>query len=204
MAIKKPMMNKKPSDLIRMSLFWAVLVFCVLIAAAIFSPQDSLKSVPISDVINRANNGKISKLEIQGNDIKVTIKGKKDPTEKTVKQEGSIQEQGLDADAPVEVTIVPPSTTDQTVWNIAMIIVPVMLIAGFFLIMMRQAQGQNNQAMGFGKSKAKLYGADKEKVVFADVAGNESAKQDLYEVVDFLKHPKKYESLGAKFQLAFY
>lgn len=50
---------------------------------------------------------------------------------------------------------------------------------------MRQAQGQNNQAMGFGKSKARLYGQDKEKVVFADVAGNDNAKQDLHEVVDF-------------------
>lgn len=198
MAIKKPMMNKKPGDLIRMSLFWAVLVFCVLLAVAIFSPQDGLKSVPISDVINRANNGKIAKLEIQGNDIKVTVKGKKEATEKTTKQEGSIQEQGLESGAPVEISIIPPSTTDQTIWNLAIIIVPVMLIAGFFMVMMRQAQGQNNQAMGFGKSKAKLYGADKEKVVFADVAGNESAKQDLYEVVDFLKHPKKYESLGAK------
>jgi len=52
--------------------------------------------------------------------------------------------------------------------------------------------------MGFGKSKAKLYGLDKEKAVFDDIAGNDSAKQDLKEVVDFLKHPKKYESLGAK------
>ena len=64
--------------------------------------------------------------------------------------------------------------------------------------MMRQAQGQNNQALGFGKSKAKLYGEDKTKVVFGDIAGNDSAKQDLEEVVDFLKHPKKYEALGAK------
>ena len=52
--------------------------------------------------------------------------------------------------------------------------------------------------MGFGKSKAKLYGSDKEKVVFDDIAGNDSAKQDLHEVVDFLKHPKKYQELGAK------
>jgi cell division protease FtsH len=66
------------------------------------------------------------------------------------------------------------------------------------MFMMRQAQGQNSQAMGFGKSKAKLYGLDKERVTFADIAGNENSKQDLEEVVDFLKHPKKYEGLGAK------
>ena len=79
-----------------------------------------------------------------------------------------------------------------------MVIVPVILIVAFFMFMMRQAQGQNNQAMGFGKSKAKLYGLDKKKVLFSDIAGNENAKQDLEEVVDFLKHPKKYEALGAK------
>ena len=66
------------------------------------------------------------------------------------------------------------------------------------MFMMRQAQGQNNQALGFGKSKAILQGDDKKKVVFDDIAGNDAAKQDLEEVVDFLKHPKKYEALGAK------
>ena len=67
-----------------------------------------------------------------------------------------------------------------------------------FVFMMRQAQGQNSQAMSFGKSKARLYGLDKKRVVFDDIAGNDNAKQDLQEVVDFLKHPKKYQSLGAK------
>ena len=56
----------------------------------------------------------------------------------------------------------------------------------------------NNQSMGFGKAKARLYGNEKKKVLFSDVAGNEAAKQDLSEIVDFLKNPKKYEKLGAK------
>ena len=73
-----------------------------------------------------------------------------------------------------------------------------LLIGALFVFMMRQAQGQNSQAMSFGKSKARLYGLDKERVVFDDIAGNDNAKQDLQEVVDFLKHPKKYQSLGAK------
>jgi cell division protease FtsH len=64
--------------------------------------------------------------------------------------------------------------------------------------MFRQAQGQSNQALGFGRSKARLYGNEKEKVVFADIAGNNEAKQDLVEVVDFLKHPKKFKEVGAK------
>lgn len=198
MAMKPPAMNKKPSDLIRLTLFWAIIIFCILIGMAFLSPQETLKEVPISQVIKEANEGKISKLEIQGDDVKVTLKGKSKPTKKSVKQNSSIQEQGLKADAPVDITIVPPSTTTDTLWNLAIIILPVLLIGGIFMVMMRQAQGQNNQALGFGKSKAKLYGIDKEKVTFADIAGNDSAKQDLQEVVDFLKHPKKYESLGAK------
>ena len=64
--------------------------------------------------------------------------------------------------------------------------------------MMRQAQSMNNQNMGFGKAKARVYGNEKKKVLFTDVAGNEAAKQDLSEVVDFLKNPKKYEKVGAK------
>ncbi len=200
MAIKTPnVKNKKLGDAVRLTLFWAIVIFCILLGVAFMSPQDKLKEVPISGVIQRANDGKITKIEVQGDDIKVTPKGEKSPTEKSTKQSGSsIQEQGLKVDAPVELSIIPPSTTDETLWNLAIIIVPVILIAGFFMFMMRQAQGQNNQAMGFGKSKAKLYGVDKEKVVFADIAGNDSAKQDLEEVVDFLKHPKKYEQLGAK------
>jgi len=186
------------SNAIRLTLFWAVLVFIVLVVIAITSPHGSLKDVPISDVIQRANSGQVSKLEIQGNDIKVTPKGQKQATEKSVKEGGSsLYEQGLEHNK-TEVIVSQPSEVGSTLWNLAIIIVPVVLIAGFFMFMMRQAQGQNNQAMGFGKSKAKLYGIDKEKVVFDDIAGNDSAKQDLEEVVDFLKHPKKYESLGAK------
>lgn len=202
MAIKKPVMNKKggkkPGNIIRLTLFWAIIIFGALAAVAFFSPRSTLKEVPISDVIRRANAGEITRLEIQADDVKVTPKGIDKATEKSVKQNSSIQDQGLKTDAPVEVIITPPSTTGEALFSVAMVILPMLLIMGVFLFMMRQAQGQNNQAMGFGKSKAKLYGVDKEKVVFSDIAGNEAAKQDLEEVVDFLKHPKKYELLGAK------
>ncbi len=201
MSIKsKPIIpGKKPTNIIRLILFWVTAAFCVFIGIAFLSPADDLKDVPISDVIKKANAGQVSLLEITGNDVKVTLKGKTKPTEKSIKQsDSSIQEQGLKADANVQLKIITPSTTGDTVWNLVIIIVPMLVIAGFFMYMMRQAQGQNNQAMGFGKSKAKLYGLDKTKVTFDDVAGNDSAKQDLQEVVDFLKHPKKYEALGAK------
>ena len=198
MGVRKPAPNKKGMNLVRLSLFWAILIVGTLALIAIISPRSNLEDVAISSVIDRANKGEIAKIEIQGNNVKVTPKGKDQPTEQSVKEGGSsLYEQGLQQNK-TEVKVVPPSTTGDTLWNLAIIILPIVIIIGFFMFMMRQAQGQNNQAMGFGKSKAKLYGLDKQKVVFSDIAGNESAKQDLEEVVDFLKHPKKYEALGAK------
>ena len=198
MAIKSPI-PKKPNNILRLTLFWAILVIGVLAAIAITSPHDNLKSVPLSQVIQQANDGQLKKIEVQGNDLKITPSDASTATEKSTKDaSSSLQAQGLKTDAKVELVISQPSNTGDVLWNLAIIIVPVILIAAFFMFMMRQAQGQNNQALGFGKSKAKLYGEDKTKVVFADIAGNDSAKQDLEEVVDFLKHPKKYEALGAK------
>ena len=200
MAVKMPQRNGKNriSQILRFGLFWAIIIFVALIFYATLFPASNLKDVALSDVVRRANDGKIAQLEIQGNDIKITPKDQSKPTEHSVKESSSIYEQGLNKDAKVEVKVIPPSTTGETMWNLAVMVVPVLIIVVFFMFMMRQAQGQNNQAMGFGKSKARLYGHDKEKVLFTDIAGNDNAKQDLQEVVDFLKHPKKYKDLGAK------
>jgi len=198
MAIKTPM-PKKTNNVLRLSLFWAILVIGVLAAIAITVPHDTLKDVPISSVIERANSGEIKNIVVEGNNLTVTPKGSDQATEKSTKDgASSLTEQGLKADTGTVVTYKTPSETGNVLWNLAIIIVPVILIAAFFMFMMRQSQGQNNQALGFGKSKAKLYGEDKTKVNFSDIAGNDAAKQDLEEVVDFLKHPKKYELLGAK------
>ena len=200
MAVKMPQRNGKNriSQILRFGLFWAIIIFVALIFYATLFPASNLKDVALSDVVRRANDGKIAQLEIQGNDIKITPKDQSKPTEYSVKESSSIYEQGLNKDAKVEVKVIPPSTTGETMWNLAVMVVPVLIVVVFFMFMMRQAQGQNNQAMGFGKSKARLYGQDKEKVLFTDIAGNDNAKQDLQEVVDFLKHPKKYKDLGAK------
>ncbi len=200
MAVKMPQRNGKNriSQILRFGLFWAIIIFVALIFYATLFPASNLKDVALSDVVRRANDGKIAQLEIQGNDIKITPKDQSKPTEHSVKESSSIYEQGLNKDAKVEVKVIPPSTTGETMWNLVVMVVPVLIVVVFFMFMMRQAQGQNNQAMGFGKSKARLYGQDKEKVLFTDIAGNDNAKQDLQEVVDFLKHPKKYKDLGAK------
>ncbi|MGB4767663.1 MAG: ATP-dependent zinc metalloprotease FtsH [Candidatus Saccharimonas sp.] len=193
--------QKKISNSIRLGMFWALVVFVTLAVWAFTTPRNELESVSISSVITRANDGQLTKIEGQGDDLQVTEKGKDKPTQKSFIQGGVstlLRDNVLNDKGRAIVSDAAPSQTGATFWNLATIIIPVLLIAGFFLFMMRQAQGQNSQAMSFGKSKAKLYGLDKERVVFDDIAGNENAKQDLEEVVDFLKHPKKYESLGAK------
>lgn len=196
--VKKP--NGKISNTIRLGLFWAILVLATLAAFAIAMPHAPLKDVAISDVISQSSKGEIAKIEGSGNDLQITVKGQDKPTQKSYVQGGVstlLKENKIDT-SKTTVVDTAASETSSTIWNLASIIVPVLLIAGFFIFMMRQAQGQNSQAMSFGKSRAKLYGLDKERVTFDDIAGNDSAKQDLEEVVDFLKHPKKYESLGAK------
>src|SRR6202142_4303066 len=75
---------------------------------------------------------------------------------------------------------------------------PLILIVGFILFMMRQAQGTNNQALSFGKSRARMFLGNKTVVTFADVAGVDEAKMELQEVVEFLKYPEKFNSLGAR------
>lgn len=199
MAAKAPSPKKKTSTILRITLFWAIIVVGAFIIYALTGGHSNLKEVPLSDVISRANKGEISKIVVEGTNLTITPKGSDKPTETSVKDSSSsLQEQGLKEDSSAVVQYKTPSDTGNVLWNLAIIIVPVILIAAFFLFMMRQAQGQNNQALGFGKSKAILYGEDKKKVLFADIAGNDAAKQDLEEVVDFLKHPKKYEALGAK------
>lgn len=192
---------KKMGNAVRLAVFWAIIIVAVAIALIFNFGGSELKDVPISEVITRANKGEISQIKGNGNSLEITPKGSDEPTEKSYIQGGVsalLKDEILTREGEAAIVDQPPSQVGSTVWQIALIIGPVILIVAFFMIMMRQAQGQNNQALGFGKSKAKLYGIDKEKVAFSDIAGNDSAKQDLEEVVDFLKHPKKYESLGAK------
>ncbi len=90
------------------------------------------------------------------------------------------------------------SQTGQWVSLLIGALLPVLLIGGFLFFMMRQAQGTNNQAMSFGKSRARMFLGNKTVVTFSDVAGVDEAKMELQEVVEFLKYPEKFNSLGAR------
>lgn len=201
---KKPKMPRRNSPMKSKNSKWRTIGFWLIIglfAAAVLSSTNysSLQQVPISEVIKQANNGEIAKLEIVGSRVMVTPKGEDKPTQFAFKDSASsIQEQGLKLDAPVTLEQQPDSNLGPVLLEIGLVLVPIVFIVVFFSYMMRQAQGQNNQAMSFGRSKAKIYGADKKRVKFEDIAGNDHAKQDLTEVVDFLKNPEKYRKLGAK------
>jgi len=179
--------------------FIALVILFGLIIFAAFNHPSQLKSVPFSQVISDANSGKLQQINVKGNELDVTPKGQTKATEKSNKEDGSsIYQQGLQQGKVVLVNE-PTSTGGSTALSLLLgTLLPVVLIGGLLFLMLRSAQGQGNQALSFGKSRARLYGNEKDRMNFKDVAGNNEAKQDLQEVVEFLKFPKKFEGVGAK------
>ena len=214
-STKKPQKKQDASNSARRVSFVFIVILMCLALVAFLTPQTSLQEVPLSDVIVRANdeNGDIKKITVSGSELKITLKDKDQPTQISRKDaSGTLYDQGLEnkcegksgeeltnckAKYPV-IEYTEPTNIWGSIFDVAIIVVPIIIMVAFFAYLLRQAQSMNNQSMGFGKAKAKLYGPDKKKVKFEDVAGNEAAKQDLTEIVDFLKNPKKYEKLGAK------
>jgi len=161
----------------------------------------------IADVIADAQVGLVSEIQAQAGDeqIIVTYKdGKK--YRSRVETSDSVMRLLADYNVPlydengrrtINVTVQPAPAWGGLL-SIFTILLPTLLLIGFFVFFMRQAQGSNNQAMSFGKSRARMFAGDKPTITFADVAGQEEAKQDLAEVVEFLKFPDKFAALGAR------
>jgi cell division protease FtsH len=177
--------------------FVALLVLFGLIIYAATGQSGTLKTIPLTETIANANKNQYSKIEVSGNEMKITKKGDDQPTIKSFKDpNASLKEEGLKAN--VEVSYKAASSAGSTLANIGISLLPVLIISLVLFFMLRSAQGQGNQAMSFGKSRARLYGNEKDKVVFQDIAGSAEAKQDLQEVVEFLKYPKKFVNIGAR------
>lgn len=215
----KPKINltkKNKSNTFRSIIFTLLSIIFIAYCINLYgSGSVKMKEVPLSDVISRANDehGNIKRITVSGNELEITLKDKDVPTETSRKDpSGTLYEQGLinrcadkvgdDLKKCQEkypaINYVDPINYTEIFINILTIAVPIIIAVIFFGRLLGQAQNINKENMGFGKARAKLYGPDKKRVLFTDVAGNEAAKQDLSEVVDFLKNPKKYERLGAK------
>jgi cell division protease FtsH len=178
--------------------FIALIILFALIVFAAANQPSALKTIPSTQAISDTNSGKYSKIVVNSNELDITPKGEDRATLKTyVDGHSSLKDQGFNT-SKVSVSYKPQSSSSSTWISVAESVVPVLLIAGLLWFMLRSAQGQGNQALSFGKSRARLYGNEKDKVVFKDIAGSDEAKQDLEEVVEFLKFPKKFASMGAR------
>ncbi len=173
----------------------ALIILGGLLAYANFS-EPKTTQVSISKMIEQANAGQIDKIEVSGDNLTITLKdGTK---EESIKESNTnLKDYGIDY-TKVKVEAKSPDSGLTKIFDFLLTVLPIALIIGFFYFIMRQAQGSNNQAMSFGKSKARVFGLEKEKVKFSDVAGAIEAKTELQEIVEFLKYPAKFESLGAK------
>lgn len=195
----------KTFNAIRLVFFWAFIIFVGYIVMTNLNGNAAKpEERTITEVLAYAKEEKLEKIEVTGNELKVTAKDNTDLPKNIISRKdpsGTLQEQGFAEvieQGKVSVDIKEDTDILGTIMDIALIAIPSILLLFFLFYMIRQAQNMNNQNMGFGKAKARLYGNEKKKILFSDVAGNESAKQDLWEIVDFLKSPKKYEKLGAK------
>ncbi len=182
------------------------ILIVVAVAVLFYSASNSAERPQekgLTDVAALIRKGEVSRIVVSGDQLTVQLKDKTPPflshKEEGVNLTTSLTKLGVTPEqlSTVELKVSPPS--DMSGWlTILGTVLPLLLIGGLFLMILRQAQGSNSQAMSFGKSKARVFTGDKPTVTFADVAGAEESKQELQEVVEFLKEPQKFASLGAR------
>ena len=212
MAPKRLPPTKKNNNL-RSLVFIGLLVGIGFLVLRATTSGPDLEDIPISQVISQVNRQAsdpeavtdpwISKLEVDGARVRIFRDNADEATQVAIRDtSGLLTEQGLDQavidQEVVEIKNIEPSNSGLAwVGILANLVVPILIMVFLFMIF-KSAQGQGSQALGFGRSKARLYGSDKKRVTFSDIAGNINAKEDLEEVVDFLKNPAKFKSVGAR------
>ncbi len=181
----------------------------ILLAAAAFlfnfsvRLRDAQEELALSSLAERIAGGSVSQVLIRGNQVRVTG-GSQGRIQLARKEPGiSLSESmsllGVSPMALQNVEFIPDSPSSTGTWlGVLFNILPILFIGGLFLFIFRQSQGTANQALMFGKSKARMYTGEKVDINFQAVAGNDEAKQELQEVVEFLKEPQKFLELGAR------
>ena len=166
-------------------------------------PEGAAANIPIARLAEMVRNGSISSISIKDDRLtavnRTTGELLQSRKEADVGLVETLTNLGVTAAQlePVDIVVESPAMWES--WGgILLALLPLVLLAVFFVFIMRQAQGAGNQAFSFGKSRARMFTGDRPTVTFSDVAGNDEAKQELQEVVEFLKEPEKFAALGAR------
>src|ERR671931_320559 len=181
-----------------------ILVAIIALVFTVFQPGPGRGEQPLSltQVAAMIKRGEVKTIEV--NDDKLNIQLASVGNASALKERGeslpqTLQPFGVTPDDLSRVDIKVNEPPQFTNWlGLVVNLLPLVFFGAVLLFMMRQAQGSNNQALSFGKSRARMFMGNKPTVTFADVAGVDESKQELQEVVEFLKYPEKFAALGAR------
>lgn len=179
-------------------IFIWVFIFILIIFTFNAITGDSIgvgkEKLAFSDFLNKVDNRQVNSLKLQGRIIEGTLVDGSKFTTYAADYPGLIDKLNLNG---VYVDVLPPDTKMNSLFSIFVSWFPMLLLIGVWIFFMRQMQG-GSKGMGLGKSKAKLISDKGPKITFADVAGIDEAKEELAEIVDFLRNPNKFQKLGGQ------
>jgi cell division protease FtsH len=170
--------------------------------------EPPLNNLSISELAQQIKDNQVTELVVSGDGRNVTVdyeNPNRNPVQTQISGVSSLEEvlstygvgESDYADGVPMITYEEPSAWGNWL-NLLGIFLPALILLGFFFFIFRQAQGTNNQAMSFGKSRARMFTGDRPTVSFDDFAGGDEAKEELQEVVEFLKEPEKFVTFGAR------
>lgn len=179
-------------------LYGFIIFFALIFFSSFTSQYEANRMVPISEVIKDVKQGRVQEIVVSGD--KLVVKEQDRTVEAAIEPSTNVYSLFSDAGVPLKDTkVLVKDESGFNNWvNLISAILPVILMIAFFYFIFRQARGAQENIFSFGQSKAKLFSKDVPRTTFADVAGVDEAKQELTEVVDFLKNPAKYKAMGAR------